>query len=242
MGRTTGALCAPTRLASVPGLSSTIMNTPAPQRAYNPEPQAPTTESDDRLLVARVVTGDQRALAQLYDRWSQVVFGLVMGLLRDGDEAEDIVEDCFWQVWRQAARYDPSRGEVSVWLLTIARSRSLDRLRSCRRRGEEALTPALLDTVDARDAGDRDDPGQATERSDRRRRVVDALRLLPTEQRQVLELAYFAGLTQTEIAERTGWALGTVKTRARLALEKLRGSLAMLRDLGGADPTEAIDA
>jgi RNA polymerase sigma-70 factor (ECF subfamily) len=206
------------------------MNPLAGRRAYPETAPATPEDAEDLALVARMAAGDQHALATFYDRWARSVSSLVRGLVSDGDEAEDVLEDCFWQMWRQASRYDASRGNVSTWLLTIARTRSLDRLRARRRRGEESLTPALLQDLDARHAEDGEDPAQSAERSERRVRVVNALQELPAEQRQVVELAYFGGLTQTEIAHRTGSALGTVKTRARLALEKLRTSLSMLRD------------
>ena len=217
------------------------MNPPARQRAYADRAPATSNDAADLALVARIAAGDQDALAAFYDRWARSVFGLVTGLVRDGDEAEDVVEDCFWQVWRQASRFDASRGDVSRWLLTIARSRSLDRLRARRRRGEEPLTQTLMEDVDGRRAEDGEDPARSAELSERRVRVVNALRELPAEQRQVVELAYFGGLSQTEIAHRTGSALGTVKTRARLALEKLRSSLSMLRD-PMQSPTEVDDA
>ena len=97
--------------------------------------------ADDRDMVARMSAGDEAALARLYDRWSRTVYALVVHLVRDGDNAEDVLEETFWQAWRQAARYDTARGEVGTWLMTIARSRSLDRLRSRQRLREEPLTP-----------------------------------------------------------------------------------------------------
>ena len=209
------------------------MNPPAPTHSYSPRTVSSPSGSDDRELVARMSAGDDAALAQLYDRWSRPVFSLVLRLVRDGDDAEDVVEEAFWQVWRQASRYDGSRGEVGTWLLTIARTRALDRLRSRRRLREEPLTPVSLDASGAGGATSAaDDPSVRAEASERRTIVAQALQTLPREQREVLELAYFAGLSQAEIADRTGQPLGTVKTRTRLAAQKLRDCLATYRNEG----------
>jgi RNA polymerase sigma-70 factor (ECF subfamily) len=205
------------------------MNPPASRRAYKASVSAPAAGGNDRELVARMSAGDESALAQLYDRWSRTVYTLVVHLVRDGDDAEDVVEEAFWQAWRQASRYESSRGELATWLLTIARSRSLDRLRARRRRREEPLTPVLLGDADV--AAGESDPARRAELGERRERVAGALRDLPAEQRQVLELAYFAGLSQAEIADRTGQPLGTVKTRTRLAAQKLRERLSVLRSV-----------
>ena len=197
----------------------------------NPLSPASTYGSDnvdeDRELVRRMSAGDTQALAQFYERWSRPVLALVVRLVRDPDDADDVVEDTFYQAWRQASRYEPSRGAVSTWIVTIARSRALDRLRSRRRLREEPLTPVtaldeLSDSVSP-------DPSAGAEEAERRERVAEALKELPPEQKEVLELAYFGGLSQTEIAERTGQPLGTVKTRTRLAGQKLRERLAPLR-------------
>ena len=175
--------------------------------------------------------GETQALAQFYERWSRPVHALVMQLLRDPDDADDVVEDTFYQAWRQASRYEPNRGAVSTWIVTIARSRALDRLRSRRRLREEPLTPVTV--IDELADGSYPDPAAGAEEAERRERVAEALKELPPEQREVLELAYFGGLSQTEIAERTGQPLGPVKTRTRLAGPKLRERLAALR--GGAE-------
>lgn len=186
---------------------------------------------EDRELVRRMSAGDTQALAQFYERWSRPVHALVVQLVRDPDDADDVVEDAFYQAWRQASRYEPSRGAVSTWIVTIARSRALDRLRSRRRLREEPLTPVTL--LDELTDASSPDPSAGAEEAEVRARVAVALRELPPEQREVLELAYFRGLSQTEIAERTGQPLGTVKTRTRLAGQKLRERLAALR--GGAE-------
>lgn len=204
------------------------MNPPPPANAYSSE------SDEDRDLVVRMSAGETKALARFYERWSRPVYALVMQLVRDADDADDVVEDTFYQAWRQASRYEPSRGAVSTWIVTIARSRALDRLRSRRRLREEPLTPVI--SLDELTDGVNRDPASGAEASEMRERVAEALKALPAEQREVLELAYFAGLSQTEIAEKTGQPLGTVKTRTRLAGQKLREWLAAFRSRPGGAP------
>jgi RNA polymerase sigma-70 factor, ECF subfamily len=189
-------------------------------------------ESEDGALVRAMAAGDDRALGTLYDKWHAVVHGVVARVLRQPDDIEDVVEETFWQAWRQASRFDPARGAVQTWLLTIARSRALDRVRSLRRRREEPLEGDDGEAVTQVAAPS--DPGLDAEASERRRIVTAALSELPTEQREALELGYYGGLSQSEIAERTGQPLGTVKTRMRLAMQKLRSQLQILRSEGGA--------
>jgi RNA polymerase sigma-70 factor (ECF subfamily) len=176
-----------------------------------------------------MAAADERALGDLYDRWVVTVHALVARILRDPEDAEDVVEEVFWQAWRQAARYEPARGSIGTWLLTIARTRALDRLRARRRRREELLEESMLDEQPAVGT----DVAANAEASDRRARVLAALDALPIEQQQVLEMAYFDGMSQTEIADRTGHPLGTIKTRVRLAMQKLRERLRALREESG---------
>lgn len=188
-------------------------------------------ESEDVALVRRMAGGDDQALGVLYDRWHPVVHGVVSRLLRQPDDVEDVVEETFWQAWRQASRFDLARGAVQTWLLTIARSRALDRARTLRRRREEPFEgddgqPVIQPAAEG-------NPALDAEASERRRIVMAALSGLPAEQREALELGYFGGLSQSEIAERTGQPLGTVKTRMRLALQKLRSQLQVLGGEGG---------
>jgi RNA polymerase sigma-70 factor, ECF subfamily len=187
-------------------------------------------ESEDEALVRRMAGGDDQALGVLYDRWHSVVHGVVSRMLRQADDVEEVVEETFWQAWRQASRFDHTRGAVQTWLLTIARSRALDRVRALRRRREEPLEGDDGQVLVQQAA--EGDPGQDAEASERRRIVGAALSGLPAEQREALELGYFGGLSQTEIAERTGQPLGTVKTRMRLALQKLRSQLQVLGSEG----------
>jgi len=199
----------------------------------NPTPTPlPYLESgkEDAALVRGMAAGDDRALGALYDRWQGVVHGVVARILRQPNDIEDVVEETFWQAWRQASRFDPARGAVQTWLLTIARSRALDRARALRRRRESPIEGDDGEVVVQQVAPD--DPGLDTEAAERRRIVTAALTQLPVEQREALELGYYGGLSQSEIAERTGQPLGTVKTRMRLAMQKLRSQLQILRSEG----------
>jgi RNA polymerase sigma-70 factor (ECF subfamily) len=169
-------------------------------------------------LIREVAGGDGAAFARFYDRYAPVVYPLILRIVRQPAEAADVLQDVFWEVWQRAGDYDGSRGTVEAWLVTRARSRAIDRVRAARRRGETFVTspagdPAELPSEPAPDPGDR---------VAERRTVEGALGRLPDAQREVIELAYYDGLTQTEIAERLKQPLGTVKTRIRLGLERLR--------------------
>ena len=179
----------------------------------------------DLALVRRMQSGDQRALSEFYERWFPVVHSLVSRMVKSAGDVEDVVEETFWQVWRQASRFMEDRGSVQTWLLTIARSRSLDRLRSMKRLREEPIEETTGDAV-----ASSEDPSLSAELDERSTLVRAALAELPAEQREALELGYFGGLSQSEIAERTGQPLGTVKTRMRLAMLKLRDRLSLLRE------------
>jgi len=184
------------------------------------------SNADDVALIRRMVEADETALGALYDRWVRSLYSLVLHLLRDPDEAEDVVEETFWQAWKKADAYEPSKGAVSTWLLTIGRRKALDRLRAKKRSRED---PIENDQTFADLPSGSPDPSADAEGSELRESVRVALRELPREQREVLELGYFSGMSQTEIAEATGQPLGTVKTRMRLALQKLREPLSIHR-------------
>jgi len=183
---------------------------------------------DDAALIRRMAGGDEQALGIFYDRWNSLVHAVALRILRQSDDVEDVVEETFWQAWRQANRYLATRGSVQTWLLTIARSRALDRVRAVKRLREEPLEgesgDALVQQVSEGDAS------TSTESNERRVIVLAALSELPAEQREALELGYYNGLSQSEIAERTGQPLGTIKTRMRLAMQKLKGRLQILRE------------
>ncbi len=166
-------------------------------------------------LLDRVARGDAQALGEFYDLFAGLVNGLALRILRDRSDAEDIVQEVFVQAWRQAARFDASRGTPEAWICTITRSRALDRLRRRAVRREDCT----------------DEPPAvgAAPRAEEALAVRAALRSLSADQRTALELAYYEGLSQSEIADRLGQPLGTVKTRIRTAMLRLRG---MLQPLG----------
>jgi len=177
----------------------------------------------------QVRQGDPDALGQIYDRYAGVVLALALRILRERGAAEEVVSQAFWQVWEQAPRYSAERGSLAAWITAIARSRALDRLRSEQR--ELRLRERVGDEVE-RSAAPVENPADLTLAGERRRRVLEALAGLPTEQRECVELAYYRGLSHREIAAQTGAPLGTVKTRILLAMEKLRSALAPLSPEG----------
>ncbi len=184
-----------------------------------------TTRSEDleAPLLARIAEGDQSALSDLYDRFSRPLLAAVVRILNDSREAEDIVHDAFVAVWQKAGDYDASRGSAFSWVMTLTRNRALDRVRSRKRRGELLAQSAPADLgYDQTSA----DVAQAAEFSERSDAVHAAFGELPSDQRQALELAYFSGLTQQEIAARLDQPLGTIKARIRRGLLKLRDLLA----------------
>ena len=183
---------------------------------------------EDPALVERVAARDQVALAELYDRFSGLLLALVRRILNDDAEAEEILQEVFLQAWNQAERYDPRRSSVSTWLVLIARSRAIDRLRS-RQVKDRTLSHLQQETRSLHTSPE--GPGSVL-LDQRRQRLRREMRELPDEQRQVLELAFFRGMTQSEIAASTGIPLGTVKTRTLLAMKKLRNALSHdLREL-----------
>ena len=188
---------------------------------------ASLSASDDLAIVRRLAGGDAEAIAALYDRFSPTLLAVARRILGAAGEAEEVLQETFLQAWNQADRYDPDRSSVSTWLILICRTRALDRFRSRDARGRAALASA---------AEPRPEPSGRAEESvlhgERRKRVREVLTSLPGEQREVLELAFFEGLSQSEIALRTGAPLGTVKTRALLGMKKVRQALrAEIREL-----------
>lgn len=172
-------------------------------------------------VIHQVAAGDERALAALYDQTSRVVYGLLLRVLGAREEAEEVLLDVYTQVWRQAGSYSEGRGTPLAWLTTIARSRAIDRLRSG---SFERRQTDSLDAAHERAAGGRgvEDEAAAGETG---RCVRAALAALPPEQREVIELAYYGGMSHGEIAAHTGQPLGTVKTRTRLGMMRLREAL-----------------
>ena len=182
--------------------------------------QPEAAQESDILLLKAIAARDEAALAQLYDRYDGILFGLLMRILNNREEAEDVLQETFLQVWRKAADFDESRGRPFTWLVTLARSRGIDRLRTLASRERVAEAGAREPSEEISDA--------ATDalKSEQRGLVSDALAKLPDEQKRPIMLAYFDGLTQSEIATRLGAPLGTVKTRMRTGMIRLRELLA----------------
>jgi RNA polymerase sigma-70 factor (ECF subfamily) len=178
-------------------------------------------ERDDASLLSRVQSGDQDALAALYDRHGSIAFGLACRITGDESGAEEAVQDAFVSLWKQAPRFDPSRGQVRSWLLTIVHHRAVDLVRRRSSRPERQLPDGVEEfLVDSR-AG----PEQLAEWALNARAVRDAVSRIPDDQRKTVEMAYFAGMTHSEIAEAMDVPLGTVKSRLRIAFEKMREDL-----------------
>ena len=172
----------------------------------------------DEALVALVARGDEGALAELYDRFSRVAYGLALRVVRDTSLAEDAVQEAFLTLWRSAERFVADRGKASTWLLTLVHRRAVDLVRREQMRRTEPL--------DARSSGGSEATDEQAWLRLRRARVRAALRKLPDQQREALELAYFGGFTQSELADRLGEPLGTIKSRMFTGLARLRELLA----------------
>jgi RNA polymerase sigma-70 factor (ECF subfamily) len=179
---------------------------------------------EDAALVVALAADEVTALEQLYDRYSARVFSIALRVLHDNALAEDVTQEVFLLLWRQPVSFDPRRGRFISWISSVARNRALDELRKLsRRRGAEDQTEEAV--LDLPDDARGEDPQEEAILAEEREWVRAALAGLPPAQRQVIELAYFSGLTQVEIAERTGDPLGTIKTRVRLGMRKLREAL-----------------
>lgn len=177
-----------------------IVNTPSP------------STQDDGALLALVQRGDEYAMASLFDRYSKVVYSVALRVLRDPAAAEDVLQEVFMQIWRSPDGFVATRGSLGGWLAVVARNRSIDKLR--RKRPTESIEEiAIASNYNLANEAERDMMIE---------RVRGVIQLLPMEQRKTLEMAFFDGLTHTEIAEMTGEPLGTVKTRIRSALATLR--------------------
>lgn len=178
-----------------------------------------------------MAAGDESALAALYDRWAGRIHSVAFWILADADEAEDVVEETLWQAWRTAARFDPSRAAPSTWLMMMARSRAVDRLRRRRRTDGRLSTAAATEgLLEKAIPSPLEQPARLVEQGDHAERVAAAVACLPAEQRSVIEMAFFEGLTHAEISARANLPLGTAKTRLRLAMQKLRQQLSVLRE------------
>jgi len=180
-----------------------------------------TRDQDWAALIKRVADGDSSALTTLYDSTSRLVFGLILRVVTDRSSAEEVLLDVYTQVWRQASTYDAKRGAPLAWLMMIARTRGIDRLRSGKHEHQHKESLDAIGEVTASNAS----PEADTVTAERRELVRSALETLSAEQREVIELAYYSGLSHSEIALRLGQPLGTVKTRTRLGMMKLRDML-----------------
>lgn len=181
--------------------------------------RAEVSQVSDVALLQAIARGDEASLARLYDQYRVILFGLLVRILNSREEAEDVLQEVFLQVWRRAGDYDEQRGKPFTWLVTLTRSRAIDRLRVLSARQRLATAAAQDQPAEASDAL------KETVRSEQKDIVRQALAELPEEQRRTLLLAYFEGLTQTEIAAKLNAPLGTVKTRMRSAMSKLRETL-----------------
>jgi RNA polymerase sigma-70 factor, ECF subfamily len=202
---------------------SVYLDTRVPlRREENPELVAttrtqPQHQGSDSALIRRIVDGDEAALAALYDRYSGVVYSVASRILRDPAAAEEVLQDIFYQLWRTASDFDLTRGSLAGWLLVMGRNRAIDALRRRNRDPKEELAAYHVASV------------SNLEKSVAQREIMLKVKALmesmPAQQREALEMAYFEGLTHSEIAARSGEPLGTVKTRLRTAVQALRKML-----------------
>ena len=178
---------------------------------------SPEETRADIELISRVVARDAAAIGDLYDRHSRLLFGLIVRIVRDRSEAEELLQEVFVQVWTRADTYNVQLGTPIAWLVRIARNRAIDRLRANTVRVRTAESAPLPPPVET--------PERQAAMSEQERAVARALEALPPDQRQLIEHAYFAGLTQSELATRFGLPLGTVKTRVRTGMMTLKRDL-----------------
>ena len=190
----------------------------ARSRARTPEHVTAAAQLSDEALLGAVARSDEAALAELYDRFGRMAYGLALRVLRDSALAEDAVQDAFLNVWRSAESFQADRAKASTWVLTFVHRRAVDLVRREERRRTEPEESAPVPAGPGAD--------EAAERRSKREVVQDALRRLPPEQREAIELAYYGGFTQSELAERLGEPLGTIKSRMFTGLQRLRSHLA----------------
>jgi RNA polymerase sigma-70 factor (ECF subfamily) len=196
----------------------------------SPTPQTPEPASagDERLMV-RIQERDPEALAELYDRYSGILKSLIMGVIHNDAEADDLLQEIFMEIWNQAAHYSAQKGKPLGWIVTLTRRRSIDRLRKKQAyaRAEERLQN---ETEQQPDAWVHNSTENDIEMSDTRRLILGVLRNLPVAQREAIDLAFYHGMSQREIAAKTGIPLGTIKTRLELGLKKVSEALRGMKD------------
>ncbi len=194
-------------------------------------PTRRATSTIDPALFARIVKGDQQAFGQLYDLSCTLLYTLALRVLGNREEAEEVLQDVYLEVWRKVARYDVGRGTPVAWLITLTRSRAIDRLRARTARGHQTTDSLEQDTgAQIRDTGP--SPFETQADQELRLAVGSAMASLPAAQQQAIELAYYEGLSHMEIAARLNQPLGTVKTRIKLGMSKLRDTLRHCWDQG----------
>ncbi len=198
----------------MPAPTDTVLALPTPQIGWSMRRHL--AHLSDEALVALVARGDDTALAELYDRVGRVAYGLAYRVLRDDRLAEDAVQEAFLAVWRTAARFTAERAKASTWILTLVHRRAVDLVRREERRRAEPLDD------ETRDAATTDSAEEAAWLGFERDRIQAALKLLPDAQREAIELAYYGGFSQSELAERLGQPLGTIKSRMFAGLARLR--------------------
>ncbi|MCC7538407.1 MAG: sigma-70 family RNA polymerase sigma factor [Deltaproteobacteria bacterium] len=191
-------------------------------------PAAATPAVDWRPVVARIAAGDQSALAAFYEGTAAQAFGLALRIVGNRAAAEDVLEEVYVQAWRQADRYAPDRGSPLAWLMMITRTRSLDHVRA--RKADPVKGVAISEALDV--PADAPSPEDASAHAEWHGPLHEALDALPAEQREVIDLAYFEGLSHSEIAERLDVPVGTVKTRMRLGMSKVRDTLVAFGNAG----------
>lgn len=207
-----------------PGTSSYLtMRGKAADSTVQPSSHDECAALSDQELLELLVDKQRVALEVLYQRYSGAIYSLAMHMLRDRGAAEEVVQDAFLNVWRRASSYRSDRGKVAAWLFSVGHHRIIDELRKRKRRDQTTLVPDIEAVHQTEDEAA--DPSKYTDQQMQRSRIKDALQLLRPEQRNVVVLAYYGGLTHTEIAEKLNQPLGTVKTRMRLALKKLRETM-----------------
>ena len=180
-------------------------------------------EPDDRQLLQRIVERDKDALDALYGRYATPVYSLALGMLKQPPLAEEVTQDVFLNIWLKAASFNAERGQARSWIMSVAHHRVIDVIRS-RRRMASATDPEAYETLERLPAGGPSVESQVQQTLDRER-IMQALATLPDSQREVILMAYYEGYSQSEMADRLGQPLGTIKTRVRLAMQKLRSAL-----------------
>lgn len=179
----------------------------------------------DEDIVVRISRGDESALSVLYDRYARVVYSLILKIVHNQQVAEELTQEVFLRVWQQSSSYSRERGRFASWMLGIAHNLAIDEIRRGKARPQQVYdnpeeSRSLLEVADRSP-----EPDEMALGGIRRDFIVEALERLPGNQREVIEMSYFGGLTQSQIAERKGEPLGTIKTRTRLALQRLRSNL-----------------